>query len=218
MEQNQTKTEYKGIEFGKTCSNDAIVPNNIVQPVFKEVQATCKITKQVFNIKWSGNDEFYTPAYAIEPILKYLKPNSTIWCPFDLPESLFVKKLTEAGHNVIATHIAIGQDFFTTPVPKCDYVISNPPYSVKVEVLERLFEIGKPFMMLVGIIGLFESQRKFHLFKNNEFEIMYLSLRVAYFKDYTEQKLSGSPPFSSVYVCAKVLPKQIVFEEINKRT
>lgn len=26
----------------------------------------------------SGNDEFYTPRYAIEPLLKYLKPKSTI--------------------------------------------------------------------------------------------------------------------------------------------
>ena len=29
------------------------------------------------------NDEFYTPNYAIEPLLKHLKPNSKIWCPFD---------------------------------------------------------------------------------------------------------------------------------------
>ena len=34
------------------------------------------------------NDEFYTPYYAIEPLLKYLKPNSKILCPFDTEESL----------------------------------------------------------------------------------------------------------------------------------
>ena len=45
----------------------------------------------------SGNDEFYTPLYAIEPILKYIKPNSTIWCPFDTEESLFVKELIRGG-------------------------------------------------------------------------------------------------------------------------
>jgi len=27
------------------------------------------------------NDEYYTPAYAVRPILKYLKPNAKIWCP-----------------------------------------------------------------------------------------------------------------------------------------
>lgn len=45
----------------------------------------------------SGNDEFYTPIYAIEPILKYLKPNAKIWCPFDTDESLFVRAFKEGG-------------------------------------------------------------------------------------------------------------------------
>lgn len=45
----------------------------------------------------SGNDEFFTPLYAIEPILKYVKPNSVVWCPFDTDESLFVKALKQGG-------------------------------------------------------------------------------------------------------------------------
>lgn len=99
--------------------------------------------------------------------------------------------------------------------PKCDYIISNPPYSVKGKVLERLFEIGKPFAMLVGVVGLFESRHRFDLFKNNDFEIMYMNKRIAYFRSYEEQKPSLNPPFSSVYICSKFLQKQIIFEEIN---
>ena len=98
----------------------------------------------------------------------------------------------------------------------CDYIISNPPYSLKGEVLQRLFEIDKPFAMLVGVVGLFESQNRFNMFRNNEFEIMYFNKRVSYFKSYEEQKPSLNPPFSSVYICHKILPKQIVFEEIQK--
>lgn len=100
--------------------------------------------------------------------------------------------------------------------PNCDYIISNPPYSLKGDVIDRLFEIGKPFAMLVGVVGLFESQRRFNLFKSHEFEIMYLNKRVSYFKDYAEQRQSLNPPFSSVYICSKMLPKTIVFEEIDK--
>lgn len=55
------------------------------------------------------------------------------------------------------------------------------------------------------------------MFKENEFEIMYMNKHVAYFKDYNEQRPSLNPPFSSVYICHKMLPKQIVFEEINKK-
>lgn len=166
----------------------------------------------------SGNDEFYTPPYAIEPILKYIKPDSTVWCPFDTENSWFVKLITQLGGQVIHSHINEGRDFFAMEVPECDYIISNPPYSLKGEVLERLFEIGKPFAMLVGVVGLFESQKRFNMFKNNEFEIMYMNKRVAYFKNYKEQKPSLNPPFSSVYICHKMLPKQIVFEEINKNS
>lgn len=120
------------------------------------------------------------------------------------------------GFSVIATHIQNNQDFFKTDIPECDYIISNPPYSVKGEVLQRLFEIDKPFAMLVGVVGLFESQFRFNLFKKNEFEIMYMNKRVSYFKDYADDKPSLNPPFSSVYICHKMLPERIVFEEIEK--
>ena len=163
----------------------------------------------------SKNDEFYTPYYAVDPILKYLDNFQTIWCPFDTDESLFVRMLKKDGYKVINTHIVNGQDFFNIDV-ECDAIISNPPYSCKGKVLERLFELDKPFAMLVGVVGLFESQQRFNMFKNNKFEIMYMNKRVSYFKDYADQKPSLNPPFSSVYVCHNILPQQIVFEEINK--
>ena len=165
----------------------------------------------------SGNDEFYTPQYAVTPITKYLlPPPRTIWCPFDTEDSWFVKIFRDMGYKVIATHIANGEDFFEMDPPECDYIISNPPYSMKTEVLNRLFEIGKPFAMLIGVVGLFESQKRFDMFKDNEFEILYMNRRIAYFKNYEEQKPSLNPLFSSVYVCHHILPKQICFTEVSK--
>lgn len=143
-------------------------------------------------------------------------PPVTIWCPFDTEDSLFVKLFRQRGYTVIATHIANGQDFFAIDPPKCDYIISNPPYSLKGEVFERLFQLNIPFAMLVGVIGLFESQKRFEMFREHDFEIMYLNRRVSYFKNYADQKPSLNPPFSSVYVCKGMLPKQIIFEEIQK--
>lgn len=167
----------------------------------------------------SGNDEFYTPKYAVKPIVKYLKAKGfeKVWCPFDTKDSWFVKLLKKEGISVVNSHIDNGDNFFEVDIPKCDCVVSNPPYSIKGEVLEYLFEIGKPFAMLVGIVGLFESEKRFTMFESNEFEILYLNRRVAYFKDYKDQKPSLNPPFSSVYLCSKLLPKQICFERINKK-
>ena len=166
----------------------------------------------------SGNDEFYTPPYAIYPLLKYLKPESNIWCPFDTEESLFVKILRKEGHTVTATHIFTGRDFFSEETPPgTDYIISNPPYSLKTEVLQNLFQRGIPFAMLIGVVGIFESQKRFEMFRDNDFEVMYMNRRVSYFKDYKDQKPALNPPFSSAYFCSGILPRQIVFEEIDKK-
>ena len=160
-------------------------------------------------------DEFYTPEYAILPIQKYIESGKVIWCPFDTEQSHFVKMFSKTN-IVINTHLNVGVDFFNCEVPKCDYIISNPPYSLKGQVFQRLFEIGKPFAMLVGVVGVFESQKRFQMFKNNDFEIMYFNKRISYFENYEDQKPKLNPPFSSVYICKNILPKQIIFEEVNK--
>lgn len=176
---------------------------------------------KVAEVANNKNDEFYTPAYAITPLLRHIPLPSAdhpikIWCPFDTEESLFVKIFRVWGYQVIYTRIKNGQDFFTVEPPECDYIISNPPYSCKGEVLGRLFDLGKPFAMLVGVVGLFESQKRFDMFRTHTFEIMYFNRRIAYFKDYNDETPSLHPPFSSVYVCSKVLPQANVFEEITK--
>ena len=164
----------------------------------------------------SGNDEFYTPEYAIAPLSKYVAPDLRIWCPFDTDESLIVKHFRSKGNFVTSTHKESGGDFFSLDIA-CDIIISNPPYSKKAEVFARLFTIGKPFAMLVGVVGLFESERRFSLFAENSFEIMWLSKRVAYFKSYADEKPSLNPPFSSVWITSSVLPQNNVFERIVKR-
>jgi hypothetical protein len=162
------------------------------------------------------NDEFYTPKYAVKPLLKYIPNESTILCPFDTESSLIAETLSEHGCSVKTSHIFDGVDFFSLDKPKEDFVISNPPYSLKGEVLQRLFEWGTPFAMLLGVVGLFESQKRFEMFRDNPFEVMYLNRRVSYFKSYNDQKPSLNPPFSSVWLCSGVLPNRLVFEEVQK--
>ena len=167
----------------------------------------------------SGNDEFYTPRYAVRPIIKYLKAKEflDIWCPFDTGDSNFVKLLRESGFNVINTHISNDGDFFEIDTPPCDAIVSNPPYSMKAEVLENLFLRKIPFAMLLGVVGIFESERRFSMFEQNTFEILYFNRRVAYFKSFEDQKPSLNPPFSSVYITSNILPEQICFERIDKK-
>ena len=104
-----------------------------------------------------ASDEVYTPEYAIKPLIKYLKQfgedkKITIWCPFDLEISNYVKIFQKEGFNVIFSHIDQGKNFFFyEPEEGYDIIISNPPFSQKDNVLKRLDEIGKPYAMLLPI-------------------------------------------------------------------
>lgn len=164
---------------------------------------------------FNKDDEYYTPAYAVYPIIEKLKPKSTVWCPFDTEKSNFVKVLKANGFNVIRSHIFDGQDFFCQEVPECDYIISNPPYSVKGKVFNKLYEIGKPFAMLINLQGIFDHKKRFELFKNNKVEMLWLSPRVNYIKG-DGSKLSGVP-FQSGYLCSGICENQLEFSYVDKK-
>lgn len=159
-------------------------------------------------------DEYFTPAYAVYPIMKRLRPGSVVWCPFDMRDSQYVRVLSENGFQVVYGHIQMGQDFFQVPVPECDYIVSNPPYSQKNEVLKRLYEIGKPFAMLVNFQGIFDSRERFQLFKERRVEMLWLNPRVNYISE------DGTPmrgaPFQSGYLCSGICEGQLEFEFLDK--
>lgn len=166
----------------------------------------------------SQNDEFYTPEYAVYPLLDHIPSDGpVVWCPFDTPNSSIVRMLEAHGAWCVSTHIDSGDDFFNTEPPEgCQYIIPNPPYSMKTKVFERLFSLGIPFAMLVGMVGVFEGPR-FRIFKGRKTEILWMSKRVSYFKDFTDKKPSVNPPFSSAWVCSNVLPAGNIFTEITKK-
>ena len=165
---------------------------------------------------FNKNDEYYTPAYAVYPIISYLKSDASVWCPFDTEESQYVKILSEKGFAVIHGHIRTGQDFFTVPVPDCDYIISNPPYSLKGEVIKRLYEIGKPFAMLINFQGIFDSKERFKMFRENRVEMLWLSPRVSYIRG------DGNPekraPFQSGYLCSGICERQLEFAYLFEKS
>lgn len=115
-----------------------------------------RAVKLVYNL----NDDYRTPRYLVsclEPFILDFKRNNKIdrqlvvYCPFDTEESEFVRYFKEAGAKVIFGDIKTGQDFFETPIPDCDLIVSNPPFSRKKEILRRLFISGIPFALLLNL-------------------------------------------------------------------
>ena len=162
-------------------------------------------------IKTSKSDEYYTPRYAVEIILPYLKNFEHIWCPFDKEHSEFVKVLQERGKKVTFGHIETGQDFFDyEQAPDgVECIVSNPPFSKRDAIFKRLYELDLPFAMIMNNNGLFDSKIRFELFKHNTFELLIPKGRMRFFDETMEVK--NSPNFQSIYVCNGILNKQIEY-------
>lgn len=162
-----------------------------------------------------GNDERYTPAYAITPLLKYIPKNKKIWCPFDTNESNYVKVFENAWYNVVCSHINYGQDFFTYEPESWDIIISNPPFTNKRKFFERAIALEKPFALLMTNTRLNDSAPKI-IFKEAgiDLQLMMFDKRVEFIRP--EGESPKKITFSSSYYCHGILPKQIVIEYLQK--
>lgn len=92
-------------------------------------------------------DEYYTRREDAEIIADHLvQMPLKVWMPFNDTDSAFRHVLEERGFDVIAT----SSDFFTTEPPigvQC--IISNPPFSKKREVMERIKELNLRFALIL---------------------------------------------------------------------
>lgn len=158
------------------------------------------LNKDCFNIK----DEYYTPQILVEPILKYAK--GTIWCPFDTDNSEFVLILKEKGFNVINSHISYGQDFFNYEPENYDMIISNPPFTKKLQVLKRLYEIDKPFAMILGL-PILNYQEVGSFFLNKKLQLLIVDKKVSFD--------GNTASFNNSYFCYKMLPQDLMFVSLN---
>lgn len=160
------------------------------------------LNRNMFNV----NDEYYTPSILVKPILEYVKPNSVVWCPFDTEDSEFVIALKERGFKVIYTHIWNGEDFFDIPVPECDCIISNPPFSKKLDVFKRLYEIGKPFAMVCPLTSL-NYQNVGTFFLDKDLQLLIVDKKISFD--------GNTSSFNSSYFCYNFLPKDLIFTHLE---
>lgn len=161
-----------------------------------------------------ASDEVFTPAYAVEPLVKYIKPNAVIWCPFDLANSEYVKVFAAAGFKVIHSHIDEGKNFFYyEPEEPYDVIISNPPFSQKDDVLKRLWELDKPYAMLLPVPAL-QGQSRFPYMKDG---LQYLGFdkRINYYTNQDMTQVQKGVSFGSCYLCKRFLPKDLILEELK---
>ncbi len=160
-----------------------------------------------------GYDACQTPPYAIDPLLPYLTRGQIIWEPAR-GEGHLVEAFYDAGFKeVVTSDMLTGENFFEyEPVERWDCIITNPPYSLKFEWLERCYELGKPFALLVPVemLGAGKAQE---LMQQHGFEIMLLSRRVDFKMPNAGWSGAGSQ-FPVMWLCWNLLPQPVVFGDI----
>lgn len=176
-------------------------------------------------------DRCWTPWHGVAPLLPHLaafalaqgKPSLRIWEPC-AGESWLARWLQEEQHEVVQTDIEnYGSDavqirnFLTDDPISTDYdmIVTNPPYSIKYQVLQRCYDLGKPFALLVpsDTVAAAKAARLYEQFGWNELR---LKQRINFYMPETGFNNNGAQ-ITTWWICsAGILPREIVYADLPK--
>lgn len=156
------------------------------------------------------NDEYFTPKQEWFNVKKFIPKNKVLWEPFTnvkLPNSLNASKyLKEMGFRVLVKPYNPStkqNDFFKLNLG--DVVVSNPPFSIKKEVLQRLKELDKPFILILPLATMNTEYFRNMFLNDQRFGIIIPKKRI----DFENKMNKKSNCFECLYYCWKVGVKGI---------
>ena len=153
--------------------------------------------------KDKDSDNYITNKYDWERIKEFIPKNKVIWSPFYC-DGKMKEYFKEMGYDIMHED----KDFFAY-TPEYDIVIDNPPFSKKKEILKKLKDLDKPFILIAPSMML--SYKYFQEYFKNDIQVIIPEKRIN-FKHLNSNKKNYSPPFASFYFCYKMnLPKDLIF-------
>ena len=155
-------------------------------------------------LEFNNDDQYNTTTEIWNSIADYIPKNKIIWEAFmkDNTSSRSVEILREMGHNVIG-HSSI--DFFVEEFG--DIIVSNPPYSIKKKIFQRLAELDKPFILVLPISTITKQFVK--VLDRSKLQMIIPSNRMQFEKEGVELSRCW---FDTCYLCHKMnLEKDITF-------
>ena len=145
--------------------------------------------KLPLNIK--SADDFQTPPEALKSLLPYLKKNWVIWECACGKGNLY-DEFRRLGYKVFGSDIINDSEELDDNLPPfidflledkgmqingVDCIVTNPPYSLKQQFLEKCYELEKPFALLLPLTT-FETEKRQNLFKKYGLEVIFLPKRI----------------------------------------
>lgn len=155
---------------------------------------------------FTKHDDYMTPASAWEAIRQYIPQDKEIWEAF-YGDGQSGQILRDLGFRVYHEN----EDFFQNN--RGDIVVSNPPYTIKKEIMKRLVELDKPFVLLMPVATMATTYVR-ELLKEH-LQIIVPRRRIQFHKLVNgELQTENKCNFDCYYFCYKMnLPRDIVFLE-----
>jgi hypothetical protein len=159
--------------------------------------------------KFNVHDDYYTPKSAWENINHLIPKDKVIWeaCMLNSHKSKSPEYLEDLGHKVVHNK---EWDILNNQPEHFDMIITNPPFETKIkkQILQRLVEIDKPFIILLNTMNTFTKyMREIFKGKLNDLQIITPSTKINYEKlDYDTNELipTKNCSFYCIYLCYKM--------------
>lgn len=171
------------------------------------------------HIRWrahhSADDEWETPPAVLDMLLRYVPLRTRIWEPFWCTgRSGWL--MHSRGFRV--RHVPA--DFYATRTPpRVDAIITNPPYSNRRRLFQRLHELNMPFAVLVPsntISCCYFSQLFGHPARASRIQLLYARRRIHFIRG---NRVQRGCAFDTVWVCYDMnLPHGVNYERPRPTT
>lgn len=162
-------------------------------------------------------DDYQTPPEAVYPLLEYLPVSWKIWECASGKNNL-VTAFKERGHEVVSSDILQGEefDFLIHEEEEYDCIITNPPYSKKMEFLNRCYDLKKPFALLMPVSTL-ETRTRQEIFQKNGVQILFLGGRIKFETPDGKKGKQSSPQFETAWFTNGMhLPNTLNYVDIKQ--
>ena len=158
---------------------------------------------------FSKNDSYMTPKSAWEAIKHLIPKDKVIWEAF-YGDGKSGSHLKELGFEVINENV----DFFSNNLG--EVIVSNPPFSKSKEVMKRLKELDKPFIIILPSSKINTSYMREN-YMNQGLQIIIPRKRIHFIKlvdGEVPKDYKSSCNFDCFYYCYKIgLEKDIIWLE-----
>lgn len=159
----------------------------------------------------SESDFYATPENATIALLNYLQipTNSTIWEPA-CGNGNISEILIKYGFKVYSTDLynrgygKSGIDFLTAQNINCDFIITNPPFSISKQFIEKCISLQTPFALLLKSQYWHAEGRRELFFKHTPKAILPLTWR----PDFLYGKKGGAPTMKCLWTVWGIGPSE----------